>query len=799
MLVLRVLPPTGNPNNLFPYQGIWGLEPVSVPGRIGCTYDARASGRPPLVKSVQVRIVRIESIKGKTVRERMAEAVIWTPPQGKDAVEIGQVEIPFQLSLPANVRGMSSMTMFPTARVAYHVEASATLATGRKVTAESRTMHVVRFSKVDMDPSSSGPISWSSSTVFDRVPPFEYSVRIPNRPFTPEDFLNVHVDIRVPRNAPGPVQLKGFELSTKRQVYTLATGTPSGPVESTPFQYESEILAARTARPSTRAARAAAKRAGEPDPFDSLLQQQMQVDIETEPPGLPLWEPNTFPMVINPGESRVGVARLRLCERGFHAWSYGESGENEVFKVAFTLAPKFIVKKGRSSESFKLKPKPIHVCSAEDYPAIPRPLVGASSRSSISSDEVFEPTWPKVAPPPPPSRSASSLCAPGRCDASYNKAPCSASPQFCQRGRRLAEASEASGAPARTRARRDPPLELPPPDGSNGFCDLEGRNTGSSMPETLGPISSSLDTPCEPPSPVPSNRSSHAAVQWHTTTAAAAARHPSRLVRASQRHRPRSAASGRASTFDSSSGASLSNASTASRGTMGSSNNGHSPSLDSRRPRTRSASVSAVAGFSVSPSCSSPTLAANTDGMHGLHLGDEPITFADRSPEVLVREPSPRSQFVALAPLEAAPPQAPPSPEATEGAALPKEALVFRDPFATGTTSQGTLIRADETANMSSVPTIISPEADTTAGRAEVARGRSESSAVPPNSTNGGTKLTHEGFVAGRRSSTPHSTNSALAFGRRASSSPPGSMSSTRKPSVATLLVNLFSRRASKA
>ena len=128
MLVLRVLPPTGNPNNLFPYQGIWGLEPVSVPGRIGCTYDARASGRPPLVKSVQVRIVRIESIKGKTVRERMAEAVIWTPPQGsKDAVEIGQVEIPFQLSLPANVRGMSSMTMFPTARVAYHVEASASI------------------------------------------------------------------------------------------------------------------------------------------------------------------------------------------------------------------------------------------------------------------------------------------------------------------------------------------------------------------------------------------------------------------------------------------------------------------------------------------------------------------------------------------------------------------------------------------------------------------------------------------------------------------------------------------------
>ena len=432
---------------------------------------------------------------------------------------------------------------------------------------------------------------------------------------------------------------------------------------------------------------------------------------------------------------------------------------------------------------------------------MPRPFVAGSSSTSISSDEVFEPTWPKVA-PPPPSRSASSLCAPGRCDASFNRAPCSAALQFCQRGRRLAEAAEASGAPARTRARRDPPVELPPPEDSSYLRNHEGCISGSSPIETLAATASnSLDTPSEPPpSPVPSSRSSHGPVQRHATASAGTARHPSRLVRAAQRHRPRSVASGRASTFDSSSGASLSNISTASYGTV--SSNGHSPSLDSRRPRTRSASMTAPAGVSMTSSASSPTLAANTDGMHGLHLGDEPIAFGDRSPEVLAMEPSPRSQFVALAPLEAAPPQAPPSPEAIEGAALPKEAPVFRDPFATASTPQGTVIRADDTtaADVSSVPTIIAPDGRSTraGARAEVARGRSESSAVPPNSATS-TKHTNEGFVSGRRSSTPHSANSTLAFGRRASSSPPGSMSSTRKPSVATLLVNLFSRRGSKA
>lgn len=128
MLVLRILPPSGNPNNLFPYKGIWGLEPISVSGRIGCTYDSRASGKPPLVQSVQVRLVRTETLKGKTVRERMAEATVWTPPDGREPVEVGQVEIPFELHLPADVRGMSSMTMFPTARVSYQVEASASSA-----------------------------------------------------------------------------------------------------------------------------------------------------------------------------------------------------------------------------------------------------------------------------------------------------------------------------------------------------------------------------------------------------------------------------------------------------------------------------------------------------------------------------------------------------------------------------------------------------------------------------------------------------------------------------------------------
>lgn len=352
MLVVRVLPTSGNPNNLFGYHGIWGLEPVYVCGKIGCTYDERASGKPPKVKSVQVCLVRLEMVRNTTAREKMAAATIWTPPDGQESAEVGQVDIPFELALPEDVKGMSSMTMFPTARVLYLVEASeseyakirlpsrardadpsllpgATLASGRNITAENKTMHVVRFARSPMDPSSTSPISWSSSTVFDQPIPFEYSVRIPNVLLTPEEYLPVYITVKAPEDAPGPVHLKGYELSTKRQIHLASTGAPSGPIETTTFAYESEILAARTERPSTRA-NGPKKR--------PIIPDSEGMEIETDPPGLPIFEKDTFPMVLQPGESRTGMARLRMRERGFHAWSYGETGTNDAFRIQFYLA-----------------------------------------------------------------------------------------------------------------------------------------------------------------------------------------------------------------------------------------------------------------------------------------------------------------------------------------------------------------------------------------------------------------------------------------------------------------------------
>lgn len=195
-------------------------------------------------------------------------------------------------------------------------------------------MHVVRFNKMSMDPSSTGPIRWSSETNFDQVVPFEYSIRIPNVLLTPEEYIPVYISMSVPKDATAPVHFKGYELSTKRQVYLVSNGQPSGPIETTSFQYESEILAARTERPSTRSRAAAARRAAalaaEPPP--------VKMQIETDPPGIPLFDKDSFPMVLQPGESRIGMARLRMRERGFHAWSYGETGQNAVFRIQFFLA-----------------------------------------------------------------------------------------------------------------------------------------------------------------------------------------------------------------------------------------------------------------------------------------------------------------------------------------------------------------------------------------------------------------------------------------------------------------------------
>ncbi|BGP58272.1 hypothetical protein JCM8202_000966 [Rhodotorula sphaerocarpa] len=675
MLVVRVLPTSGNPNNLFGYHGIWGLEPVYVCGKIGCTYDERASGKPPKVKSVQVCLVRLEMVRNTTAREKMAAATIWTPPDGQESAEVGQVDIPFELALPEDVKGMSSMTMFPTARVLYLVEASATLASGRNITAENKTMHVVRFARSPMDPSSTSPISWSSSTVFDQPIPFEYSVRIPNVLLTPEEYLPVYITVKAPEDAPGPVHLKGYELSTKRQIHLASTGAPSGPIETTTFAYESEILAARTERPSTRA-NGPKKR--------PIIPDSEGMEIETDPPGLPIFEKDTFPMVLQPGESRTGMARLRMRERGFHAWSYGETGTNDAFRIQFYLAFKFFLKKGRSSESIKLKWRPVHLCSAEDFPAQPRPLlVQSPSRESIGSYDEYEHIWPPFE--PPRSTKGARVAFPrmtGPHASPYGRDPRISKgkmPMYSQqRERRTADPIDPIGAPARTRARRNPP----------GMGQRRYRVGDSATAD-------SLVDPDRPPSPGSSVAGSSVYPQ-----SLASARYSSRWPRG--RHKTRSVVSGNSSAFTSS-GTSVSNISMASYGTA-SSSSGQS-TYDSRKPRRRAGSAAALAGMSKSTIFSSSSSAfSSLEGMPGLHISDEAHLDAPREEAEWEREqetlasagPSGQGGYVPNAPLGSS--AAPPSPPGGSSS---------RDPFADILTPHGTLIK-------SSLPELLPITANTT-------------------------------------------------------------------------------------
>lgn len=123
MLILAILPLSGNGNNWFPFSGTLGMTDVVVKGKVAASFDERASGKPPDVRSVVVRLVRLETCAGKTAREVIAEETVWSASEGVEAEQLPLEDHRFTLTMPRETHGLSMMKIARGPTVAWHVEA----------------------------------------------------------------------------------------------------------------------------------------------------------------------------------------------------------------------------------------------------------------------------------------------------------------------------------------------------------------------------------------------------------------------------------------------------------------------------------------------------------------------------------------------------------------------------------------------------------------------------------------------------------------------------------------------------
>ncbi|GAA5830147.1 hypothetical protein JCM11251_006896 [Rhodosporidiobolus azoricus] len=679
MLTLAIVRPKGNSaGGEFPFVGVYGVDNILVEGSIRTGIDERSSGTPPLAKAVYVRILCKERAWGRAVTKVVAETLVWQPPAGQDYAVLGEGEHKFRMSIAAGHVGPSKTeTMSPPKGVEakWRLEAYAvTKAKSAKhdeviLSKATSELKLHRFSTIPIDPSSSAPVEWcratpiaSTSTATSPTFPFDYSIRIANRPFGPDAILPVDVSFRFPQGA--GTEIKSLSWKLRRTTSEVPEVKAEGEVMKQERLKEAGRKKKELKEPKVKTHNLDLEMVALP-PFG--LPPPPKTSRTSSPPRVtamfPLTSSGAAPVELN---ESFGI---RLIKSGYTA---GETIQTELYRMSFELQVTIAYKVAGQTTTLVLPRRPIHFSACTVFPqrgGIPRALPPLVRRNSDLAALPSTATMSHV----PRLPVAPSLSDRKHSSTPFLPLPTSGRPST---GRRMSEQPERLVAePARTRQRRDPPipiavprlipsssstssvpaLEHPSVSRSSTFETL-GPDTPHSMEFLVTPITSSsrphfppvLSAPSAHPAPIPQlPPSSASAAGPHRTSHA---RHSSRS--SINRHRPRTTESVR-SDFSIASLASIAS--------------GGSCASDRRSMREMSAPL---------PVTSSSALLQASDGVLGLSLADSAgPTFAYS----VVEEDTPMS--TPPLPPHQPTPSPPSSPDMSPPA--PQVAVLegFRDPF----------------------------------------------------------------------------------------------------------------------
>ncbi|GAA6034690.1 hypothetical protein JCM8097_001123 [Rhodosporidiobolus ruineniae] len=511
MITLTLVRPVGNAivGGHFPYAGVFGYSDVVVAGKVHCSIDNRASGIPPPVRAVHVRIRRIDQAFGGEKRILVVDqALLWDAEreEGKRAAQLGQRDLPFRLVVPYGTEGPShtkETSAGSVARFAWKLETFFIGDDGRPGDTNSSDLLLIRHDTQPLIPPSCRDLPSSSSSTIPLPPrylswtenvgkptssskhglPFSCTVRLPNKPVSEAEQLVFDVEFQLP--ALKDFKIVSFEPTVRRTITALEGGRDS--------------VLNLDIRPNGSNTTAASGKGKENDP--AALHFPLRAD-----PHAPTTVSGTYSGYIH-----------------HNRWKVGESCETETFKVQFQLSAKIKYKTKRSGYCHTLDFRPVHIVG--NVLRDPPPFRKARPSFPLLSNAPTRRNSDFAQHPLPPSSSASSSSSPlspaapsvylnpalaaikdprRHSTATLQPVPFSGRPLS---GRRMSEQSDSIAEPARTRARREPPVPIAvpalvhssaststsaasspsagtfPPDGS-------GSVSRSSTVETLGP-----DTP----------------------------------------------------------------------------------------------------------------------------------------------------------------------------------------------------------------------------------------------------------------------------------------------------------------
>ncbi|KII89040.1 hypothetical protein PLICRDRAFT_160086 [Plicaturopsis crispa FD-325 SS-3] len=235
MVQLTLCSPKGNQGvRYFPYSGYLGLTPLKVEGIVRTRLDPDGKLLPAKSLTVSVRcyesrLGRVGVLHSNILVEH--SQTLWSKAADRDFIDVGDLEFPFRITIPADVAGVSTAN-FQDYKAIWRVEAVLNHASIAGVGSRQTKYFELPLIRYDLPPLPPPPSPEPSSSRLDsqtskpRAPPIRYRVSVPTTPVGPLDLVSVPIFLRPLDPA---VTVRSASLIVERRLQLRQTNTPPSP------------------------------------------------------------------------------------------------------------------------------------------------------------------------------------------------------------------------------------------------------------------------------------------------------------------------------------------------------------------------------------------------------------------------------------------------------------------------------------------------------------------------------------------------------------------------------------------
>ncbi|KAJ7090048.1 hypothetical protein C8R43DRAFT_1050472 [Mycena crocata] len=372
----------------FPYSGYLGLTTLKVDGVVRTKLDADL--RPLQAKSITISVRCYEARLGRlgVMHSNVLvdyTQVLWSKPDDDlDYAEIGEIELPFRIAIPAKVAGFSTAS-YVEYRCTWRVEAiinhAPIIGVGSRQIKHSE-LPLLRFGL----PPAYEPSTPLARPVLDaeishpRCPPIRYSVNSPTTPVGPLDLVSIPIHL-FPSD-PG-VSFRSASVIIERRMQFLdpasPPSTPTVPANISPTSHTLPSSHPSCSLPIPQRSYSSSSSLSY-SPSSSYQESHLSSSATLQPSDSRA-PTSGASVLVNPvagsessghfarGDSGLWSKTLTLqwpATKSHSRWAIGETIESELVSVKFIVRVKIVVSSSFGTESLELEEKELLVVSTNE-------------------------------------------------------------------------------------------------------------------------------------------------------------------------------------------------------------------------------------------------------------------------------------------------------------------------------------------------------------------------------------------------------------------------------------------------